>query len=74
MRSDKETYDSPASPLRFAVIGIGSMGSAHATALYQGKIEHAVLCAVCDTDPQRLEWAKTHLCGVAQYDDYRAFC
>lgn len=65
-------YDSPASPLRFAVIGIGSMGSAHATALYQGKIEHAVLCAVCDTDPQRLEWAKTHLCGVAQYDDYRA--
>lgn len=40
-------------PVRIAVIGVGSMGSAHANAIAQGKIQRAVLAAVCDADPTR---------------------
>ena len=41
-------------PLRFAVIGLGKMGTAHATLLSDGRIRHAELAAVCDTDATRL--------------------
>ena len=45
--------------IRIGVIGIGNMGSFHATNLYQGKVKDAVLTAVCDVNQSRLEWAKT---------------
>lgn len=44
--------------IRMGVIGIGSMGSAHAMQVYKNKVEGMVLAAVCDTDPLRLKWAK----------------
>ncbi|MDW8344446.1 MAG: Gfo/Idh/MocA family oxidoreductase [Verrucomicrobiae bacterium] len=44
-------------PVRIAVIGVGSMGSTHANALAQGKIQRATLSAVCDTDSNRFsQW------------------
>ena len=35
------------------VCGVGAIGSAHASALYGGKIAGAYLAALCDTDPER---------------------
>ena len=43
--------------VRYGIIGIGNMGSAHAKALFDNKIEGAVLAAVADTDEERRKWA-----------------
>lgn len=47
--------------IRFAIIGIGNMGTSHALNLSGGEIQGAELTAVCDTNPMRLKWAKEHL-------------
>ena len=44
--------------LRFGVVGIGNMGSAHAVQFYEGRVKGAVLAAVCDIEESRLEWAR----------------
>lgn len=44
--------------LRVGIVGIGTMGGAHVKTLINGEVPGAVLTAVCDTDPKRLEWAK----------------
>lgn len=36
--------------LRVGIIGVGNIGSAHAAAIYSGKIAGMSLCALCDTD------------------------
>lgn len=41
--------------VRIGIIGVGNMGSHHARTLHEGKINGAVLAAVADTNPQRLE-------------------
>ena len=43
--------------VRYGIIGIGDMGSAHAKALFDNKIEGAVLAAVADADEERRKWA-----------------
>ena len=43
--------------VRYGIIGIGNMGSAHAKALFDNKIEGAVLAAVADADEERRKWA-----------------
>ena len=45
--------------VRIGVVGIGNIGSFHVTYLSQGKINGAVLGAVCDLKPDRLEWARS---------------
>ena len=57
--------------VRYGVIGIGNMGSSHAAYLSQGKIEGACLTAVCDVNPDRLEWAKSLTGEVALYSNYK---
>ena len=47
--------------VRMGVIGIGGMGSYHATYLQKGEIPGAELIAVCDIAPERLKWAKEAL-------------
>ena len=44
--------------LRFGVVGIGNMGSAHAVQFYEGRVKGAVLAAVCDIEESRLELAR----------------
>ena len=44
--------------VRVGIVGIGNMGSAHAIYLFENQIQSAELAAVCDINPQRLEWAK----------------
>lgn len=46
--------------VRFGVIGIGNMGSAHTHSLID-RIEGAVLTAVCDLRQERLDWAEETL-------------
>lgn len=54
--------------VRVGIIGIGNIGSAHAAALYAGRVEGMTLSAVCDIDEKRREWARNALPGVAIYD------
>ena len=59
--------------VRVGVIGYGNMGTGHAGYLAKGETQNAVLAAVCDNTPARLEKAKADLGGEVQYfDDYRA--
>nr|MDD6334934.1 Gfo/Idh/MocA family oxidoreductase [bacterium] len=44
--------------VRFGIIGIGTMGSQHATNLFKGNVPDACLGAVADIDVNRLAWAK----------------
>lgn len=46
--------------VRYGIIGVGNMGRAHAQSLL-GEIQGAELTAVCDTSPERLDWAEAHL-------------
>ncbi|MEK5237144.1 Gfo/Idh/MocA family oxidoreductase [Paenibacillus sp. FSL L8-0470] len=46
--------------VRYGIIGVGNMGRAHALDLIH-QVKGAELAAVCDTSPERLEWAAEHL-------------
>lgn len=57
--------------IRIGVIGIGSMGSAHAMQIYKDRVEKMTLAAVCDTNPARLKWAAEEFGGdTLLYTDY----
>ncbi|MDU4934858.1 MAG: Gfo/Idh/MocA family oxidoreductase [Peptostreptococcaceae bacterium] len=57
--------------VRFGIVGIGQMGGSHAEWLAGGKVENAVLAAVCDVNPQKKEWAAEKLPqDVKFYDNY----
>lgn len=49
------------------VVGIGNMGLAHATQIFQKKIKGMELSAVCDCDPQRIQKAKEIFGEQVQY-------
>ena len=44
--------------IRLGILGIGNMGCTHAGFLQKGKCPELTLAAICDSDPQRLAWAK----------------
>lgn len=57
---------------KFAVIGVGRIGTTHARNLFKRKIKSgACLEAVCDIDEKRLKELKEKFKGVATYSDYR---
>ena len=57
--------------IRYGVIGIGNMGSAHAKALFDKRIEGATLTCVADDDASRRAWAEiTFGDAVEIFDDY----
>jgi predicted dehydrogenase len=60
--------------IRYGIIGIGKQGSLYATFFQKlkNKLKGATLTAVCDIDPKRREWAKTHLNNVQIFDNYNA--
>ena len=60
-------------PLRFGIIGVGNIGSAHAKALYEGRVHNAVLHAVCDIDPEKREWVRENFPGVRIFSDHETF-
>ena len=54
------------------LIGIGNMGSAHASAVGGNRIEGLRLAAVCDIDRERLELCMRKNPGVKGYTDWQA--
>ena len=54
--------------IRLGIIGIGNMGSGHANSVVKGMCPDFVLAAVADTNPKRLEWAKTALGDVKTFN------
>ena len=57
------------SKIRFGVAGIGTMGGFHAKYIDNGQIPDAELAAVCDPNPDRLDWAKDNLSkAVKRFD------
>lgn len=44
--------------IRLGILGIGNMGCTHATFLQKGKCPDFTLAAICDSNPERLSWAK----------------
>ena len=55
--------------VRIGVIGVGTMGFAHADYLHKGKVKGAVLSALCDNDPRRLEEIKGIFPDIPCYAD-----
>ncbi len=58
--------------VRFGIIGVGNMGSGHAYKFLNGVIENAVLTAICDLKPQKMEAVKKMEGGadLATFTDY----
>lgn len=56
--------------VRLGIIGIGNIGTSHVKNLMDGKCPEIDLTAVCDINPDRLDWAKENLPeSVARFDD-----
>lgn len=53
--------------VKVGIIGIGNIGTAHASAIYQGEIDGMELCALCDISPQRLAQLKEEFPGVPTF-------
>jgi predicted dehydrogenase len=64
------------SDVRIGVIGVGTMGRIHAAYLDRGEVKGARLTAVCDINPQALQWAEkslsSHVRRFATNDDFFA--
>ena len=49
------------SKVRIGIIGIGGRGGSHAKYFTAGDIPDGELTAVCDIDPDRIQWARDNL-------------
>ena len=58
--------------LKVAVIGVGNIGSVHASAIYSGRISGMTLGALCDIDPARRAVLAGSYPGVPVYADPEA--
>ena len=47
--------------VRIGIIGVGNMGSSHAKQLINMEVPGAELVAICDSNPDKLKWAKETL-------------
>ncbi len=58
--------------VRLGIIGIGNMGSAHAACVFENRIKGLELTAICDTDSDRLQWAREQFGEKVQlYSEYQ---
>lgn len=57
--------------VRFGVVGIGNIGTAHTRCLYNGEVENAVLTAVCDISESRLEYCANKFEGAERFSDWK---
>ena len=56
--------------IRLGIIGIGNMGSCHAENIVKEKCPDFILTAVCDTNADRLDWAKEKISSdIAFFSD-----
>ena len=47
--------EDPIKKVKVGIIGVGNIGSAHASTIYSGKIKGMALCALCDISRKRRE-------------------
>lgn len=59
--------------VRFGIIGIGNMGSTHVKGFVRNQVPGAVLTAVCDINPARLEWAREQKADLEVYNTAEEF-
>ena len=57
-----------AQPVRFGIIGMGNMGTAHSKNFLNGEIKEMRITAVADIVPEKLEWAKENLPWANRYN------
>ena len=57
--------------VRFGIIGMGIMGTNHASWLRDGLVPNGTVRAVCDIQEERRQWSREHLPNVQVYTDYR---
>ena len=58
------------SKIKLGIIGIGNMGSGHASNIEAGSCPEIELVAIADNNPDRLEWAKSKYSnGITYFDD-----
>lgn len=57
--------------LRVGIVGVGNIGTAHAKAIGQGKIEGMRLCALCDTDEGRRAQLTEQYPDVAIFEQHQ---
>lgn len=57
--------------IKLGIIGIGNMGSGHASNIKGGKCPNVEIVAIADTNPERIEWAKKQEYGenITYFDD-----
>ncbi len=57
--------------IKLGIIGIGNMGSGHASNIKKGECPSIEITAIADNNPERLEWAKTQEFGenIAYFDN-----
>ena len=55
--------------VRIGIIGFGGMGTAHANYLHKGEVPGAVLTAICDQNPDRLNKGRQSFGDSIQYFD-----
>ena len=57
--------------LRYGIIGVGRQGKVYVKFLLEGKVENAVVAAVCDIDPEVKKFVKKNYPNIPFYEDYR---
>ncbi len=57
-----------AQPIRFGIIGMGNMGSAHARNFLNGHIKEMRITAVADINPEKLKWPAEALPWAKRYN------
>lgn len=55
-------------PIRFGIIGMGNMGTAHARNFLRGDVREMRITAVADIVPEKLEWSKENLPWAKRYN------
>jgi len=60
--------------VKIGIIGMGNMGSSHAKNIFDGHIKGAVLTAICDERPDRIQWVEdifgNQVQSFSSYDDF----
>ncbi len=55
--------------VRLGIVGIGNQGAGYVTKIQRGDVPEMEIAAVCDINPERLEWAEKNHPDVARFDD-----
>ncbi len=55
--------------LKIGIIGIGNIGSAHASSIYSGKVPEMTLAALCDNDEKRANELRMHYPDVPVFEN-----